>query len=139
MGDGPAKHWLLCRIGKGYYAGIVPETRDGNARYVVELCMRDLDKMSYVAASRHTFATALDAATFFCAHAESVRRSSPEESDNPTVWFGVVDPEQTTKLFEDDVASGRGHLAALAAPTLRASWHCPEPIALLIDAVKTQV
>jgi len=145
--DGPARHWLLCcihegRYGDAYYAGLVPETKDGKKRYVVELCNRQLIYYPYRADSRHIFATATDAATFLCAHAEGVQRERHGRDDDNLccqLKLGVVDPEQTTKLFEETGNGARVKIPALRdAQTLRASWRGPEQIAAMLAAVEKQ-
>ena len=149
--DGSAKHWLLSRVhhesyGECFFAAIVPETKDGKARYVVELTQRySLTDRPYSADSKHVFNTALDAARFFCSHAEGVRRERRgEQHDNHTepycgLAFGVVDPAQTTKLFEAQRPISDADIPALNAPTLRASWRCPAQIAAMVAAVEKQV
>ena len=148
-GDGPAKHWLLSRVhvesySQCFFAAIVPEVRDGKKRYVVELTQRySLTDRPYSADSKHVFETALDAATFFCAHAEGVRRErgawGGERAPNCSLELGVVDPAQTTKLFEAHELTTDADIPALNAPTLRA--HCREPaqIAAMLEAVEKQL
>lgn len=144
-GDGPAKHWLLCcvswqRFGPCSYAAIVPEVKDGKNRYVVELSSRDLNMYAYKAQSKHPFATALDAANFFCAHAEGVSRERTE-NNNPccALSFTVVSPEQTTKLFEEETPPLTNRNDILDEATLRASWRCPAQVAAMLEAVAKQV
>jgi len=150
-GDGPAKHWLLSRVqyesyGQCFFAAIVPETKDGKRRYVVELTQRySLTDRPYSADSKHVFESALDAARFLCSHAEGVRRERRgQQHDNHTephcgLEFGVVDPAQTTKLFEAQQPISDVDIPALSAPTLRASWRCPAQIAAMVAAVEKQV
>ena len=148
VADGPAMHWLLCCIYEGrfsdtYYAGLVPETKDGKKRYVVEICNRQLIYHPYKADSRHIFATAADAATFLCAHAEGVQRERyGRDDDNLScqLKLAVVDPEQTTKLFEETGNGERIKIPALRdAQTMRASWRRPTQVAAMLEAVEKQV
>ena len=146
--DGPAKYWLLCCINEGrwndcYYAGLVPETKDGKKRYVVEICNHQLIYSPYKADSRHAFATVMDAAMFLCAHAEGVQRERyGGTGDDPccSLKLGIVDPEQTTKLFEETGNGERIKIPALRdAQTMRASWRRPEQLAAMLEAVEKQV
>ena len=148
-GDGPAKHWLLSRVhhesyGECFFAAIVPETKDGKARYVVELTQRySLTDRPYSPDSKHVFNTALDAARFLCSHAEGVQRERyGGTGDDPccSLKLGIVDPEQTTKLFEETGNGERIKIPALRdAQTMRASWRRPEQLAAMLEAVEKQV
>lgn len=147
-GDGPAKHWLLCCIHEGrwndtFYAGLVPEVKDGKQRYVVEICNHQLFFRPYKADSRHIFATAMDAATFLCAHAEGVQCGTlgyAGDDARCSMKLGIVDPEQTTKLFEETGNGERIKIPALRdAQTLRASWRRPAQLAAMLEAVEKQV
>jgi hypothetical protein len=153
--DGPAKHWLLCCIREGrwegvgddtFYAGLVPETKDGKKRYVVEICNQRLIYRAYKADSRHAFATAMDAATFLCAHAQGVQGGDVGYGDAGddhccSLKMGVVDPEQTTKLFEEGIPhSERIKIPALRdAQTMRASCRRPAQLAAMLEAVAKQL
>lgn len=150
VADGPAMHWLLCCIREGrwsdtFYAGLVPETKDGKKRYVVEICNQQLIHRPYRADSRHIFATAADAATFLCAHAEGVQCGDVgygDAGDDPcsSMKLAVVDPEQTTKLFEETGNGERIKIPALRdAQTMRASWRRPAQVAAMLEAVEKQV
>lgn len=148
-GDGPAKHWLLSRVyyesyAQCFFAAIVPEVKDGKPRYVVELTQRhNLTERPYRAHSKHVFSTALDAATFFCAHAEGVRRErrawGGDRDPNTSLQLGVVDPDQTTKLFEAEQPISDDDIPALAAPTLRVDCRHPAHLAAMVEAVAKQV
>ena len=147
-GDGPAKHWLLCCIHEGnwgntFYAGLVPETKDGKKRYVVEICNHQLIYSPYKADSRHIFATAMEAATFLCAHAEGVQCGDVgygRDDLSCQLKLGVVDPDQTTKLFEETGNGERVKIPALRdAQVLRASSRCPAQIAAMLEAVEKQL
>ncbi len=146
--DGPAKHWLLCCIHEGrwsntFYAGLVPETKDGKKRYVVEICNEQLIYRPYKADSRHIFATAMDAATFLCAHAEGVQCGDVgygDDDERCSMKLAVVDPDQTTKLFEETGNGQRVKIPALRdAQTMRASSRRPAQLAAMLEAVEKQV
>lgn len=147
-GDGPSKHWLLSCVHYSenntcFFAAIVPEVKNGKRRYVVELSHGySLTNQPYRADSKHVFSTALDAARFFCAHVEGVRRErrawGGDREPNCSLALGIVDPEQTTKLFEAEQPISDDDIPALKTPTLRASCRCPAQIASMVEAVAKQ-
>ena len=144
--DGPSKHWLLCCVDDGNhrktrYAAIVPETKDGKTCYAVEILNRELIYQKYEPDSRHVFATAVNAATFFCAHVEGVRQDL-YQNDKPyaSLKLAVVDSEQTTKLVDEALPQNeRCEITALVNPTLRGNSCFPNQIARIVDAVEKQI
>ena len=67
----------------------------------------------YRADSRHVFATAVNAATFFCAHVECVRHEK-----STLLKLSVVDSEQTTQLLDETLTTSQMcKIAALNNPT----------------------